>query len=105
MGLLPKSFFGPDAVSLAPKLLGKIIKKAACEGVIVEVEAYAGDAASHAAKKPNQGRPMRETYGHWYTYFTYGMHWCCNVTCDKEGMGGILIRAVEPTQGIELMQK
>ena len=103
--LLPKSFFEDGSVTVAPKLLGKIIKKGECEGIIVEVEAYALDEASHAFKKPNQGRPMHDTYGQWYVYFTYGMHWCCNVTCDKSGAGGILIRAVEPTKGVALMQK
>jgi DNA-3-methyladenine glycosylase len=105
MNLLPRSFFEAGAVAVAPKLLGKIVRKGECEGIIVEVEAYAGDVASHAFRKPNQGRPMRETYGQWYVYFTYGMHYCANVTCDKEGMGGILIRSVEPTNGLEIMQK
>lgn len=105
MRLLPASFFEGEAPELAPKLLGKIIKKGPCEGIVVEVEAYAADAASHAAKKPNQGRLMRETIGHWYVYFTYGMHYCVNVTCDKAKAGGILIRAVEAQKGIKLMRE
>jgi DNA-3-methyladenine glycosylase len=105
MKLLPRSFFEAGAVTIAPKLLGKIVRKGECEGIIVEVEAYTGDPASHAFRKPNQGRPMRETYGQWYVYFTYGMHHCANVTCDKAGTGGILIRAVEPTRGLTAMRQ
>ena len=105
MKQLPRSFFARDALTVARELLGKRIKKGVCEGIIVECEAYAGDAASHAVKKPVQGRWMRETYGHWYVYFTYGMHWCVNVTCDKGGVGGVLIRAVEPTAGIAQMKR
>lgn len=104
MKLLPSSFFEDESAMVAPKLLGKIVKKGPCEGVIVEVEAYALDEASHAFKKPKQGRMMHDTYGNWYTYFTYGMHWCANVTCNKDGAGGILIRAVEPTKGLEVMR-
>jgi DNA-3-methyladenine glycosylase len=105
MNLLPRSFFESGAVTVAPKLLGKVVRKGECEGIIAEVEAYAGDPASHAFRKPNQGRPMHETYGQWYVYFTYGMHYCANVTCDKASMGGILIRAVEPTRGLDVMQQ
>ena len=105
MKLLSRSFFEGGAVTIAPKLLGKIVRKGECEEIIAEVEAYTGDAASHAFRKPNQGRPMRETYGQWYVYFTYGMHYCANVTCDKAGTGGILIRAVEPTKGLTPMRQ
>lgn len=101
---LPLSFFECDAVTLAPKLLGKIVKKGACTGVIVETEAYGTDPASHAYKVTPRSAPMRDTYGHWYVYFTYGMHYCANVTCDKDGIGAVLIRAVEPIEGIEAMR-
>lgn len=101
--LLPRSFFARDAVTVARELLGKVVAKGASEGIIVECEAYGLDEASHAVKKPVQGRLMRETYGYWYVYFTYGMHWCANVTCDKAGAGAVLIRAVEPVAGVSQM--
>ncbi|MBI2025392.1 DNA-3-methyladenine glycosylase [Candidatus Kaiserbacteria bacterium] len=105
MNPLPHSWFEGDALTLAPKLLGKIVKKGSCAGIIVETEAYGTDAASHAYKVTKRSAPMRDTYGHWYVYFTYGMHWCANVTTDKGGVGAVLIRAVEPVEGIALMKK
>jgi len=102
---LPKSWFALDAVKLAPKLLGKIVKKGPCVGIIVETEAYTIDPASHAYKLTPRSAPMRDTYGHWYVYFTYGMHWCANVTTNKDGIGAVLIRAVEPIEGIPLMTR
>jgi DNA-3-methyladenine glycosylase len=102
---LPRSYFELPAVELAPKLLGKIVRKGSCAGVIVETEAYAADAASHARTATPRSAVMRDTYGRWYVYFTYGMHWCANVTCDKRGAGGVLIRAVEPVEGIGLMKR
>lgn len=96
---LPHSWFSGDAVELAPKLLGKIIRKGSCEGIIVETEAYTRDPAS------KRNAPMRDTYGHWYVYFTYGMHHCVNVTTNKGDFGAVLIRAVEPTKSIAHMKR
>ncbi len=103
--LLLQSFFEQDALTLARALLGKVVQKGSCVGIIVETEAYSTDPASHAYKITPRSAIMRDTYGHWYVYFTYGMHYCANVTCDKGGVGAVLIRAVEPLQGIEEMQR
>jgi len=102
---LPSSWFAADAVELAPRLLGKTIRYGDCEGIIVETEAYTTDAASHARTITPRSEIIRDTYGHWYVYFTYGMHYCANVTTNKDGVGAVLIRAVEPTKGIEVMEE
>lgn len=105
MKRLPQSWFIQDAVTLAPLLLGKIIRLGDLAGRIVEVEAYTTDPASHAHKITPRSQGMWDTYGHWYVYFTYGMHYCMNVTTNKGGAGAILIRAAEPLSGTEIMKE
>jgi DNA-3-methyladenine glycosylase len=105
MQSLPQSWFASDAVELAPKLLGKVVKYRDCSGIITETEAYTNDPASHAFRITPRSQIMRDTYGHWYVYFTYGMHYCANVTTNKDGVGAVLIRAVKPIEGIEKMEE
>lgn len=105
MKQLPKEWFARDAVEVARDLLGKVVRHGECEGIIVETEAYTTDDASHGRMRTPRSAVMHDTYGHWYVYFTYGMHYCTNITTNKDAVGAVLIRAVEPTKGIELMQE
>ena len=74
----------------------------------VEVEAYDElDEASHTFRgRTKRNDAMFKAAGHLYVYFTYGMHYCCNVVCGDEGFGsGVLVRAVEPIEGVEVMEE
>lgn len=105
-------FLEGPAFEVAPRLLGCVLERdLAGQTVrvrIVETEAYdQTDVASHSYK----GRTPRTDVmfgpaGHLYVYFTYGMHYCCNVTVGEEGHGAaVLIRAVEPLEGWELLSE
>ncbi|MFI5201757.1 MAG: DNA-3-methyladenine glycosylase [Candidatus Kapaibacterium sp.] len=106
-----RSFFLRPSPLVAKELLGaylhRVIDGVELIGKIVETEAYGvGDAACHAyrGKTPRNAVMFREG-GFSYIYFTYGMHFCFNVTANAEGIAeAILIRAVEPVDGIEMMR-
>ena len=114
MKILPKKFYMNDTKQVAKDLLGKqLIRKIGNQvlsGIITETEAYKGknDPASHAArKKTERNKIMFGEVGHAYIYFTYGMHYCFNVVAKKENdvAGAVLIRAIQPQQGIKYMVK
>ncbi len=110
---LKRNFYTRDLQIVAKELLGKILVKkdgkAILSGKIVEVEAYDGDIdeASHAfTGKTERTKIMFNEGGYFYVYFTYGAHYCCNVVTGKKGRGtAVLIRALEPVEGISSMSK
>ena len=91
----------------APALLGWTLLVDGVGGRIVEVEAYEEtDPASHSHGGP-RGRNtiMFGPPGRLYVYRSYGIHWCANVVCEQEGRGAaVLLRALEPTHGLEQMR-
>ncbi len=104
-------FYNRDLLVVARELLGKIIVKAdgkkLLAGKIVEVEAYDGrvDEAAHTfIGKTKRNEIMFGSGGYFYVYFTYGAHFCCNIVTGEKGHGtAVLIRGVEPVEGIEQM--
>jgi DNA-3-methyladenine glycosylase len=112
--VLDPSFFDRDPREVAPDLLGKLLVSRAdgvsTGGRIVETEAYLGqdDAGSHAATRGVTPRNvvMYGPPGSVYVYFTYGCHHMLNLVCGPEGVAGaVLIRALEPSVGLDIMRQ
>ena len=114
MKALPRKFYMRNTIHVAKELLGKTlvrrVGKQTLTGIIIETEAYMGknDPASHAArKKTERNKAMFGQVGRSYVYFTYGMHYCLNVVAkkDEDESGAILIRSIQPQEGIKIMIK
>ncbi len=114
MNILPRSFYGRDTVDVAEDLLGKVLVRRIgskiISGMITETEAYRykDDQASHSfVGLTNRNRAMFGEVGRAYVYFTYGMHYCMNVVAKNSNFsaGAVLIRAIEPIEGIDFMIK
>jgi DNA-3-methyladenine glycosylase len=105
---LGRRFYGRDPREVAPELLGKVLVRGGMTARIVEVEAYCGalDPGSHAYRgQTRRNATMFGRPGLLYVYFTYGMHWCANAVCGRDGEGvAVLIRAAEPLRGVEQMR-
>jgi DNA-3-methyladenine glycosylase len=109
--VLPRSFYDRPTLKVARDLIGarlvRMLDGQRLVGLVTETEGYVGqtDLGSHA----RVGRTKRTTVmfgppGHAYVYFTYGNHWMLNVVAEQAGVAGaVLIRAIQPVEGIEIM--
>ncbi|MDQ7013040.1 MAG: DNA-3-methyladenine glycosylase [Planctomycetota bacterium] len=112
--MLTRGFFATDPVTLARKLLGCTLVRTLSDGTrlagtIVETEAYLGipDTAAHTfgGRRTPRVASMWAAAGTAYVYFTYGMHHCMNISAEAEGIPvAVLLRAVEPTEGLDLIR-
>ncbi|MGH2772798.1 MAG: DNA-3-methyladenine glycosylase [Actinomycetota bacterium] len=111
MRTLSRSFFARPTLQVAESLIGRTLYRLTGEGLvsgrIVETEAYCGtdDPSSHAFKGPTpRSAIMFGPPGHLYVYLSYGMHHCANIVAHSSGRAGaVLLRAVEPAEGKDLM--
>jgi DNA-3-methyladenine glycosylase len=106
--ILPRRFYERPTIEVARELLGKVLRHGETAGMIVETEAYLGgdDLASHsAAGITNRTRVIFGPGGYAYVYLSYGMHDCMNIVAEHEGTPGcVLIRALEPVEGMDTMR-
>lgn len=115
--LISREFFEDSPEKIAPRLLGKLLvaiepkTRVPLAGRIVEVEAYLGphndppDRAAHSHRGPTpRNMVLFGPAGHAYVYSIYGMYFCMNISCEREGLAGcVLLRALEPVTGIARM--
>ena len=104
---LRQEFFARSVHEVAPDLVGATLLVEEVGGTIVEVEAYDHeDPAAHGYRgRTARNASMFGPPGHAYVYRSYGVHWCLNFVCEDEGTASaVLVRALEPTDGLELMR-
>ena len=111
MGILPRTFYNQSTLTVARALIGtrlvRILDGLKLVGLITETEAYISeqDLACHAkAGRTPRTAVMYGEPGHAYVYFTYGNHWMLNAVTEGEGFpAAVLIRAIQPIEGVEVM--
>jgi DNA-3-methyladenine glycosylase len=107
--ILPRRFYNRPTIEVAKDLLGKTLRQGETAGIIVETEAYLGedDLAAHSSRGvTDRTRVIFGPPGHAYVYFIYGMYECLNLVAEPAGKPGcVLIRAVEPVEGVETMRR
>ena len=105
---LKRAFFDRRVLEVAPDLIGVTLLVNGVGGIIVEVEAYHHtEPAAHSYRGPTpRNMVMFGPPGFIYVYRSYGIHWCINFVCEKEGSASaVLIRALQPTHGLPTMQR